>query len=133
VPFPLRWYVLTTVLAGMLTLTAGIAFIGTNSTGSVASLTPDEPSVYAAHTGTRRPIVGDTIVTDGTQFGAISEEDALAIQPGSASGETLNSKYLGFNLHLSVISVGDRLVRVRAIELGKEYWLTQGAVWRNTH
>jgi hypothetical protein len=120
----------------MFTLMVGIAFIGINwhtATESVTPLTPDEPSTYVAHTGTRPPMAGDTIVTDGTQFGAISEKDALAVQRGNASGETMNSQYLGFNRHLWVIGVDERLVRVRVIEFDEECWLTLASVWGNIH
>ena len=125
--FPAKWYVLSGLVVALPLATIGIAVIGINShsvTESVISVAPDEPSTYPAHTGTRPPIVGDVIVTDGTQFGMTSEKDALAVQLNNVTGQTMNSTYLGFNHHLLVLSVSERLVHVRVIELGKEYWVT---------
>ena len=92
--FPAKWYVLSALVVALPLATIGIAVIGINShsvTESVISVTPDEPSTYAAHTGTRPPIVGDVIATDGTQFGMTSEKDALAAQLNNVTGQTMNS------------------------------------------
>ena len=126
--FPAKWYVLGTLVVALVLATIGIAVIGINPHSvaeSVISVTPDEPSTYVAHTGTRPPIVGDVIVTDGTQFGMTSEKDALAAQLNNGTGQTMNSTYLGFNRHLLVLSVSERVVHVRVIELDKEYWVPQ--------
>ena len=87
--FPRKWHVLGALVVALVLAMIGIAVIGINShsvTESVISVTPDEPSTYVAHTGTRPPIVGDVIVTDGTQFGMTSEKDALAVQLTTSRG-----------------------------------------------
>lgn len=128
------WYLSALLLATAIILAVEIDILDPNwkSTAELpVSTTPTSPSTYVAHTATRPPIVGDIIVTDGTQFGAFSERDALAIQQGNLSGDTVASKYFGFNLHLAVISADDRVLHVRAIELDGEYWVTRSAVWPN--
>jgi len=124
--------------SGLLAL-LGIVFLGVR--GHRSEIEPpsrDGPQEYQVHTAKRAPIAGDVVLADGNQLCAANESQLSGYLDALANANPERLSHLagapGFGvlrqgLHLRVLALGGGRLRVRAIELNQECWLTERAVW----